>query len=76
MLTLYEIRVLSIIMMIGSFIIALISLKLGSTRKDASLYPFMAAAFTGLTCIPYASYIAGACCLVTTIAGVSLYRDE
>ena len=63
-------------MMIGSFIIALISLKLGSTRKDASLYPFIAAAFSGFTCIPYASYIAGACFLVNTIVGVALYRDE
>ncbi|MQF98995.1 MAG: hypothetical protein FI729_05695 [SAR202 cluster bacterium] len=76
MLSLYEIQVLSVIMMFGSMVIALISLKLGSTRKDASLYPFIAATFSFFTCIPYASYIAGACFLVNTIVGVSLYRDE
>ena len=76
MLTLYEIQVLSVLMTIGGPIIALISIKLGAPIKDSSAYPFIAAGFGLATCIPYGSYIAGGCFLISTIIGIGLYREE
>ena len=56
-----------------------ITLVLGGSRRDASLYPFIAGAVCFISfvdSIPQWSYLSSALFIVNLLLGVFLYRDE
>ena len=54
---------------------ALITLALGESRRDASLYPFIASVVCFFAAVPPASYFSGALFLASLMLGLFLYRD-
>ena len=54
---------------------ALITLALGESRRDAFLYPFIAAVVCFFAAVPPASYFSGALFVVSLTLGLFLYKD-
>ena len=54
---------------------ALITLALGESRRDASLYPFIAAVVCFFAAVPPASYFSGALFVVSLTLGLFLYKN-
>ena len=55
---------------------ALLTLALGESRRDASLYPFIAAVVCFFVAVPPGSYFSGALFLGSLLIGILLYGDD
>ena len=76
MLTQYEIEVLSILATTVGICLSYGARKLGATRRDSSIYPFISASFCFFTCVPYASYIAGIGFLVSSFVAIGTFKED
>ena len=71
-----ELEIVSIVVVVGGLVLALLSNVLGAPRRDSSLYPFIAAIFCFFAAVPYASYVSGGGFLVSLLASGLLFGNE
>jgi len=55
---------------------ALITLALGESRRDASLYPFIATVVTFFAAVPPGSYFSGGLFIGSLLLTIRLYSDD
>ena len=71
-----DIELVSVVVAVVALLFALITRSYGATRKDASLYPFLAAVVCFFTTIPEQSWVSGVCFLGSLLVGILIYVED
>ena len=75
-MTLTGAELISLATSVWGLLAAVLTLALKESSRDASLYPFIAAAVCFLVAVPPGSYFSGALFVGSLMLGIILYRDD
>jgi hypothetical protein len=75
-MTLTGAEMIAVAFSVWGLLSALLTLALRASRRDASLYPFIAAPVCFFAAVPPASYFSGVLFFSSLLLGIFLYRDH